>query len=247
MKKFFFILLSLGLIFSCKKKDTDAPEIKNLKINEGGSMIYEFAPGESFTVSALFTDNNELAQFKIDIHQDFDGHSHKMMTDPYSEIRIKDISSKSYALNETFSIPDAASSGTYHGTLRVLDADGNTSDARIFYFNVTRDNQPVIVSNLPSSISAGSNLNLDLDISAQGNALLSRYQLKIISTQTGNDLSTSASAQNIAGTPTTWNPFTDGQISIPIPAGLTGQLKFRLRIEDNNKNNTIFEAEIDVN
>lgn len=247
MLKYIFILASLGILFSCKKTDTIAPEIQNLQVNAGGATVLSFAVGESFNVSASLIDNNELAQFKIDIHQDFDGHSHKMMTDPYSEIRIKDISGKSYELNETFSIPDTASSGTYHGTLRVLDADGNTSDASIFYFNVTRDNQPVIVSNLPSSISAGSNLNLDLDISAQGNALLSRYQLKIISTQTGNDLSPSTINQNIAGTPTTWNPFTDGQISIPIPLGLTGKLKFRLRIEDNNKNNTIFEAEIDVN
>lgn len=235
-------LVSLAF-FSCKKADSELPEIKNILVN-GVTQTLNFSPGESFVVTALISDNEELSQFKIDIHHDFDGHSHKSMTVRYSKIVIKDISGSSYQLSETFELPDNASSGIYHGTITAVDKEGNQSLNQLFYFNVVRAEQPEIVVTMPPSVSAGTTWNPEGVVNTS--VPISFVRVTVKAESTGNNLfnqTFNVASQEIS----TWSFQTDGSVAVVIPAGLTGKLKFRVRVEDINGNNTIFEEEIVVN
>lgn len=237
------LLVLFAVLISCKKSDITPPTVSSATVNNVANEIIDLAPGDTLLVKALLTDNVELGQFKIDIHDDFDGHSHKSMMTKYAEIRIKNINGLSYNLEEVFIIPDTTASGIYHGTIQALDAEGNVSQPQLFYFNVVRDEQPTIAMNLPATISAGSVLNIDGLLSAvASDAHLSKVQIRIRSTQTGNDLL--KQTYNLTGTPTTWNPFSDGGVNVTIPTNESQKLIFRIRVEDSNGNNTIFESEI---
>lgn len=231
------------VFFSCKKADSELPEIKDVKLNNSVEIL-NFSPGETFNVTALITDNEDLSQFKIDVHHDFDGHSHKSMTVRYAKIVIKDISGTTYQLNENFDLPDNASSGAYHGTITAVDKEGNQSLNKLFYFNVVRPEQPEITVAVPDNVAAGSTWN---PVGSVNTAVAISFVRVIVKSETtGNTLYNqlfTLAAQEL----TSWNFQSDGAVAINIPEGLTGKLDFRVRIEDVNGNNTIFEEELVVN
>jgi hypothetical protein len=241
MKSYWFLFF--GLVFaSCNKSDLVPPTIEAVTVNNESGVVLEFQPGESFIIRSLINDNKALGQFKIDIHHDFDGHSHKSSTVRYAEIRIKDLSGLSYNLEESFTIPLDASSGTYHGTIQALDAEGNVSPPSLFYFNIVRNNQPTIVMDIPEQLPIGATLQVQGLISAQDEATLNTVRIRVRSTRTGNTIHNQT--YNLAPGTTSWNPFIDGNVSIVIPQQENEKLIFRLWVEDSNGNNTIFETEI---
>ncbi len=242
MRSLYSILLIAILLTACRKSDAIPPELAEISVNDIVDQDLVFQPGASFTVRTILTDDTELGQFKIDIHDDFDGHSHKTLTEKFKEIRIKNISGTQYQLEEQFTIPANASSGTYHGTIRVLDAEGNISEAGIFHFGIYRPEQPTISMNLPQSIASGSNLEVNGQIQAQSGASLKTVKIRVRSLQTGNNLI--EQTYTIPPSTTTWNTWTDGNISVPIPASGTEKIFFRIWAEDSNGNNTIFETDI---
>lgn len=98
-------------------------------------MVYR---GESFTFKALFTDNRELGNYNIEIHNNFDGHSHST-DDVDCEPDEKKKPVKPFVYNKDFSIPDGQISyraeatidvpadidtGDYHFMIRVTDKTG---------------------------------------------------------------------------------------------------------------------------
>jgi hypothetical protein len=240
--KYALLFLFALVAFSCKKSDLIPPTSSVVTVNDISNEILEFSPGTTFTVRSTISDNVSLGQFKIDIHQDFDGHSHKTSTQRYSEIRIKNIDGTNFALEESFTIPENASSGTYHGTLTSLDDEGNVSDVSTFYFNIIQPTQPTISMNLPSSISNNEVLSVLGVINAQGDATLSKVRIRIRGSNSGNTLLNGT--YTMPPTTTTWNPFENGNVSLTIPQEENGKLFFRLWVEDSNGNNTIFETEI---
>ncbi len=244
MKTYILVLTSVAfLTFSCKKADSEKPTISTVKVN-GSSSVLDISPGEAITVSSLISDNEELSQVKIDIHHDFDGHSHKAMTVRFAEIRIKDISGGSFDLSEQFTIPANASSGAYHGTIIAVDKEGNQSESSIFWFDIVRVEQPAINLDIPLTVNAGESFGITGDIT--GTVNLSAVYVKVTSESSGNSLY--SQTFNIASSETmTWNPETDASISIAVPSGTTGNLKFRVRVEDIDGNNSIFEQQIVVN
>jgi hypothetical protein len=243
MYRFALILVAISLL-ACRKSDLVKPTVTNITVNNlSQDVVLDVNPGDTIIVRALLQDDTELGQFKIDIHHDFDGHSHKSTMTKYAEIRIKNISGMSYNMEETFIIPDTTASGIYHGTIQALDVEGNISTPQIFYFNVLRSNQPTIEMNLPETISVGSTLNIDGVLSAVGASThLSLVQIRIRSSKTGNTLLNQT--YNLSGSPITWNPFTDGNVSLALPAEENEKIFFRIRVQDSNGNNTIFETEI---
>lgn len=243
MYRFLTALLMLALV-ACRKSDIVPPAVTGVSVNgENQEQILDVNPGDTLIIRAIIDDNTELGQFKIDIHHDFDGHSHKSTMTRYAEIRIKNISGLNYNLEEMFIIPDTTASGIYHGTIQSLDAEGNVSLPEVFYFNVVRPEQPTIEMNLPATISAGSIFNIEGLLSAVApEAHLTRVDIRVRSTQTGNDLL--KQTFNLSGTPTTWNPFADGGVSVSISSNESQKIFFRIRVEDSNGNNTIFETEI---
>ena len=166
------------------------------------------------------------------------------MTTRYEEIRISDISGTSFSINESFTIPDNASSGTYHGTITSLDKEGNQSENKLFYFEVINPEQPVMNLTVPASVTAGNDLVISGTIT--GTVFLSQVFVKATSLSSGNTLineSYSIASSELM----TWDAQTDGNLSIPIPSGESGPVKIRIRAEDSNGNNTIFEQQIVVN
>ena len=242
MKKYLLLVFFSAFLISCKKSDVTPPTVAVVTVNNEANEILDLSPGDTFVVRTAISDNEALGQFKIDNHHDFDGHSHKNNMVRYTEIRIKDIEGTSYNLEETFTIPLDAASGTYHGTIRALDAEGNTSEPRLFYFNVARPDQPTIVMDLPETIAPGAVLQVIGMISAIDDAELKAVRIRVRSPKTGNTLHTET--YNLGPNTIVWNPFVDGNVSISIPADEDEKIIFRLWVEDSKGNNTIFEAEI---
>lgn len=77
MKKAMFFILSLALVSfsfqSCgSDDDDDRPTISNLEPTEGEKLQI----GKAVHFEADIASNNGLKSYKIDIHNNFDGHSH---------------------------------------------------------------------------------------------------------------------------------------------------------------------------
>ena len=142
------LLLLLGLVFinSCKKEkeiDKQKPEI-SLNVNNAFPLncdtIYF---GEPFTFKVLFTDNAALGSYSIDIHHNFDHHSHstdvsecnmgviKTAVNPVTFIQdyVIPIEQKSYETNISITIPKANNKGLfdegdYHFFISLTDKEG---------------------------------------------------------------------------------------------------------------------------
>ncbi|MCG8698188.1 MAG: DUF4625 domain-containing protein [Bacteroidales bacterium] len=99
--------------------------------------------GDSFNLKALFTDNDELGSYSIDIHNNFDHHSHghnidqcnlapkKTPVNPFVFIEDYEIpkGKKEYLVNQPISIPAGNSlglfdEGDYHFQIFLSDKGG---------------------------------------------------------------------------------------------------------------------------
>jgi len=140
------ILLFTAMFISCKKEteiDKQKPEI-SLGIYGAFPMncdtIYF---GESFYLKVLFSDNVELGSFSIDIHHNFDHHSHstdvsncnlspgKDAVNPFVFIQDYGITSglKKYETNIEITIPSGNNigefdEGDYHFFISLTDKEG---------------------------------------------------------------------------------------------------------------------------
>jgi hypothetical protein len=125
------------LFFACeneKAQDTLKPEITFLNPLSCDTLVM----GESFSITAILSDNEELGSYSIDIHNNFDGHGHstepetcisdleKTPLNPYSyeESFSLDAKLKEFTTNKTLTIPEGSDEGDYHLTLTVIDKAG---------------------------------------------------------------------------------------------------------------------------
>jgi hypothetical protein len=139
------ITLFVAAVFftSCSSDDDATPDTQKpvITIAEPHNED-EFAPGSELHFEALFTDNVELRSYKIEIHDDFDDHTHAYTKSSH------DVNPWSY--EETFTIPAgrtsfdaehhidipthtndgvAISEGRYHLGVFLTDAAGNQTEA----------------------------------------------------------------------------------------------------------------------
>ena len=145
--KFFFILFFLLMFFySCTKDkeiDTEKPVI-DLTIPDAFPVNCDTLYfGESFELKVLFSDNVELGSYSIDIHHNFDHHSHSTevsecslgpIKDPVNPFRFIEDYTISEGVNEletnrSISIPAGNGSGLYdegdyHFFIRLTDNEG---------------------------------------------------------------------------------------------------------------------------
>lgn len=94
--------------------------------------------GESFTIRATLTDNIELGSYSIEIHHNFDHHSHstsatqcameekKAAIKPFLLIEQFDIpaGNTTYEVRKDVFIPADVDTGDYHLTIRLTDKSG---------------------------------------------------------------------------------------------------------------------------
>jgi len=145
MKKAFFYLSILSVLFlsSCKKDgekevDTEYPTIDVTAANAFPKQCSTVNRGETFTFRVLLNDNVSLGSLSIDIHHNFDHHTHSTEVELCSMEPIK-IPVKPFLLIQSFPIPAGQSSylmeqqitiptdidpGDYHFMIRLTDKEG---------------------------------------------------------------------------------------------------------------------------
>lgn len=157
-------LLVLGLQ-SCKKDvDDEAPVIETFEVENT-----TISAGSEIHADLDFSDNEALKSYKIDIHDNFDGHGHGKVGSSWSYQELVEISGKVYSDHKHIDVPEDAFSGPYHFTLYVLDAEGNQSDFEEVELMVTNSSTPVInITSLDASatnhVPKGTTLSLVGDI-----------------------------------------------------------------------------------
>jgi len=141
----FIVFLSLLVINSCKEDDIDKekPGI-DLTIQDAFPVNCDTLYfGEPFTMKVRFNDNAELGSFSIDIHHNFDHHSHstevtecnldpiKLPVNPYLFIQDYDIPAglSGYVTDLTIALPSGDNNGLfdegdYHFFISLTDAEG---------------------------------------------------------------------------------------------------------------------------
>lgn len=143
-KQLFTGLLSfLVLLAACSKKDQEAidtiyPEIDVLTASAFPKQCSEVQRGQSFTAKIHVSDNKELGSVSIDIHHNFDHHSHstevtacnmeaiKTPVKPMVLIQTIPIpgGQTNYVAEQVINIPGDADPGDYHFLIRVTDKEG---------------------------------------------------------------------------------------------------------------------------
>lgn len=138
--------LLIAVSFSSCKKDVDdeVPVIAEFTVESK-----TVAAGSEIHADVVFTDNEALKSYKIDIHDAFDGHGHGKTGTPWSYQETFEISGKEFTEHKHIDVPVDAASGPYHFTIYVLDAEGNQSDFAEVDLMITNSSMPVItVTNL---------------------------------------------------------------------------------------------------
>ncbi len=139
MKKL-ILFLGLAIIASCtdELKDEKLPEIDMSAATafpQNCTIVYR---GESFTFNAQFTDNLELGSYSIEMHHNFDHHTHstsgeqcemgavKVAVKPFLYIDEYDIpkGKTTYSAAIQINIPNDVDTGDYHFMVRLTDASG---------------------------------------------------------------------------------------------------------------------------
>lgn len=136
--------ISLSLVLTaCSDDDASVPDTEKpvISLMEPHDEE-EFAPGEEIHFEALFTDNEELASYKIEIHNAFDDHTHAYLKseehedNPWSYDMVFQIEpgNTTYEADQHIDIPteingEPISEGHYHFGVYVTDRAGNEQQA----------------------------------------------------------------------------------------------------------------------
>ncbi len=139
------------LMSSCKKDvDITPPTISSFTLNEVNEDITVNA-GEEMHVDVIFNDDTELREYKIDIHDSFDGHGHGKTSavSRFSFLQTYAINGKQSTEHKDIDIPADAAAGPYHVVLRVLDAAGNEGEFAELDFLILHPDQPVVTVTAP--------------------------------------------------------------------------------------------------
>lgn len=140
-------ILAIGLIIAtgfnaCKKDsaeiDTEYPTIDITASDASPKQCAVLTRGQQFTFKANLSDNVELGSVSVDVHHNFDHHSHstevsnctmdakKTPVKPYLLIQSFPIPTgqKQYTVNQQISIPADIDPGDYHFLIRLTDKEG---------------------------------------------------------------------------------------------------------------------------
>ncbi len=142
MKVKMSVILALGLglalgFASCKKEDKDNEKpVINLKAPKDGAKL---TIGKDVHFDCEFSDNKELASYKVDIHNAFDGHTHKTRGEEHKHDEVPFKFEKSWDLSGSKSKPvhhheikiemegKHIKAGKYHLLVYCKDKAGNES------------------------------------------------------------------------------------------------------------------------
>lgn len=132
------VITAFGVSCSKEDRDTELPEIIMTGAHHFPHNCDTIYAGESFTFRARFTDNHELGSYSIDVHHNFDHHSHstdmadcpmdplKTPENPFLYIMQFDIPHglSEYNASQVIEVPGNVDTGDYHLMVRVTDRTG---------------------------------------------------------------------------------------------------------------------------
>lgn len=142
-RKFILYCLTCLLFLACSDDNEDTKDMEKPVIDMAGSNAFPqncviLYRGESFPFKAVFTDNVELGSYNIEIHNNFDHHSHST-DDVECDLEPKKSPVKAFVYNQDFSIPIGKNvfeandeipipadvdTGDYHFMVRLTDKAG---------------------------------------------------------------------------------------------------------------------------
>jgi hypothetical protein len=118
------------MFFACDKdsEDVSKPVINLIEPEDGDSLKI----GAAVHFEMELSDDTELSSYKVDIHTNFDGHTHtKTVTETvdFTFSKSWDVSGKKNALvhHHEIVIPENATEGNYHLMVYCTDKAGNES------------------------------------------------------------------------------------------------------------------------
>lgn len=249
------LLMASAITFqSCKKddEDTEKPKIESATLDNKW-----VAAGDEIHLDLVLSDNKGLKEYKIDIHDDFDGHSHGKTAnyEKFETVIITPVSGLSFDDHVHIDVPTNAMAGPYHMGIYALDQDGNQSDTRFITFYITNSGMANInVSNLSTTaendVAAGASLTLQGSITA-GTSNIEEIVV-VITKEDGHGHGKVAHddeifewEQDFATPVASWD-FAD-MGTIAIPASANGHYELEVKAKDVNGNIAIkhFELHID--
>lgn len=139
------MLITCGAIFSSCSKDSDKqpidetyPVIDMTAANAFPQQCSVIERGGKFVLRATFSDNTALSSVSVDVHHNFDQHSHstevnscemeakKTPVKPFLLIRDFPLAAglQEYVLEKEISVPADVDAGDYHFLIRVTDRAG---------------------------------------------------------------------------------------------------------------------------
>lgn len=139
-----FILLA-GMVLAAVACDKDEPAIDTdypvIEAQAPGTFPVQCSTlkrGEAFTFKATFTDNIALGSYSLDIHHNFDHHTHstevsdcetdpiKKPVNPFLLIKSFDIDpgQQRFEASQTIQVPAGIDPGDYHFMIRLTDKEG---------------------------------------------------------------------------------------------------------------------------
>lgn len=247
--------------------DVTAPELifeellpqpaEGMICGEVEDQVIELSGGDTLSFVAQFSDDNELSEYKIDIHNNFDCHGHGGGSTP--SIAVVDIDNQTEdwtvldigSLNgnravETVELvaPFNVTAGNYHFHVQVVDEVGNDSPFSNFYSikvsNPTDQIPPVISLTEPATtdlmVSKGEAVSFqgtvtdNYSLSEGGNGLVF---LTYTDLSSGNTFTTDA----FLVIPATAEQSQDFDLSFTVPNTLrAGDYRFTLRAHDGVRN-----------
>lgn len=141
-KSLIAVLIGLLALASCSSDnneiDTEYPVIDISASNAFPIQCSEITRGQKITFRAKFTDNAALGSYSLDIHHNFDHHTHSTevnncVADPIKKpvnpmLYINSVTipngEKSYEALQEITIPTDIDPGDYHFMIRLTDKEG---------------------------------------------------------------------------------------------------------------------------
>jgi len=172
-----FVILLLGGWTGCKQEvDVTAPEAvftlqSPLPVTDTvcGSLepgVFRMTSGDTLALDITFRDDEGLAQYKVDIHSNFDCHGHANKTEDWSYLAIEPLSGQEQAVQVRLPVPATVTAGAYHFQIQVLDLAGNTNPDLGFFSILVQNGADTLAPAIDLSSPTGSSLTL-----ARGSAL----------------------------------------------------------------------------
>lgn len=125
MKKLvYFAAAAITALSACKEKEEPDVVKPVIAVNQNKLKISGNA-GDTLVISAAFSDDRELGNAKIEIHDAFDGHSHKTTSQKFEFSQIVPLSGKSFVHDFKIPVPANATAGPYHVIVKCTDKEGN--------------------------------------------------------------------------------------------------------------------------